>query len=291
MELKTETRPAEDESILIANADGVACPRRVVIDADGAVHPLFLLPSEYEANKPSRHKQDPSTPLAVEQVTPRFQAKSSSDAEMEALLRWLIYKHYFNSKRSNAKKIRETSLTVLTASCRRRTRLYPRVCAGLKIQYKALDLEGLDFKRGFLLEIKSEIAAHIDGVNDTEGLANLPKAVQKVIAREANRCLIAYNKEKRLILPDTGMNGIEAVAADPNDEIEKFVNREDELAAYNALLDTGKLKGQKRELALILRNHKDLIGYGGNLEIARMLGWKPEHVRQIKRRLKIAANS
>lgn len=277
------------ESLLIANPDGTAQPRLFVKDADGTTYPLYVSPSAFAGYRRKRQKPQ-DTISAVEQVATRYQAKSTSDAEMEALLRWLIYKHYANSKRSRAARIRETSLTVMTASCRRRTRLYASVRAGLEAQYKPLEREGLDYKRGFLMEMRHEVAAQIDGVNSAEELANLPKAVQKVIAREARRCIREYAKEKRLILPDSDRNAIETVVADPKDDVQAFVNREDELAAFKALLDTGKLKGQKRELALILMKHSDLIGYGGNVEIARMLGWKPEHVRQVKRRLKIAAN-
>jgi hypothetical protein len=42
MEPKTETRPEEVESVLIADADGTAHPRFVVADADGKLYPLFL---------------------------------------------------------------------------------------------------------------------------------------------------------------------------------------------------------------------------------------------------------
>ncbi len=291
MEHETKSAPEEAESTLIADVDGTARPRRVVQDADGTTYPLLLLPSEYAGNRPNRHKQDPTSPAAIEQVATRFQARSNSDTEMEGLLRWLIYKHYDDSKRSRAAKIRETSLTFLTAFCRRRTRLYTSVRAGLEIQYKALDLEGVNHKQGFLLEIRREVAIQIDGVNSTEELENLPKAVQKPIARQARRCLRVYTNEKRLNLPDSDMNAVETLIADPKDDVQAFVNREAELSEFKALLDTGKLRGQNRELALILCKHPDLAGYGGNVEIARMLGWNPAHVRQIKRRLKIAASS
>lgn len=291
MEQETKSAPEEAESTLIADVDGTARPRRVVQDADGTTYPLLLLPSEYAGNRPNRHKQDPTSPAAIEQVATRFQARSNSDTEMEALLRWLIYKHYDDSKRSRAARIRETSLTFLTAFCRRRTRLYTSVRAGLEVQYKALDLQGVNHKQGFLLEIRREVAIQIDSVNSIEELENLPKAVQKPIARASRRCLREYTNEKRLSLPVSDMNAIETLIADPKDDVQAFVNREALLSEIKALIEAGKLKGQKRELALILHKHPELAGYGGYLKIARLLDWKPEHVRQVKRRLKIAANS
>ncbi len=291
MEHETKSAPEEAESTLIADVDGTACSRFNWVDADGTVYPFLSLPSELKAKRLNRHKQDPASPAAIEQVATRFQARSNSDTEMEALLRLLIYKHYDDSKKSSAAKIRETSLTFLTAFCRRRTRLYTSVRAGLEVQYKGL-MEGVNHKRGFLLEIRREVAIQIDGVNSTEELENLPKAVHKPIARQARRCLREYTNEKRLSLPDSDMNALDVLLFDnPNDNVEAFVNREAELSEFKALLDTGKLRGQNRELALILCKHPDLAGYGGNVEIARMLGWNPAHVRQIKRRLKIAANS
>ncbi len=278
------------DNFLIVHDDGTASPRRVVQDADGTTYPLLLLPSEYAGNRPNRHKQDPTSPVAVEQVATRFQARSNSDTEMEALLRWLIYKHYDNSKKSCAKKIRETSITFLTAFCRRRTRLYTSVRAGLEIQYKALDLQGVNHKQGFLLEIRREVAIQIDGVNSTEELENLPKAVQKPIARASRRCLRVYTNEKRLSLPDSDMNAIETLIADPKDDVQAFVNREAELSEIKALIDTGKLKGQKRQLALMLCKHPEWA-VRGSVELGRELNWQPAHVRQVKRRLKIAANS
>lgn len=287
-EVKIGLEASEAKSVLIADADGAARPCLVVKDAEGTTYPLLLLPFAFAGSRPNRQKQDPISHTVIEQVTKRFQSKSSSDAEMEALLRWLIYKHYANSKRSRASKIRETSLTVMTASCRRRTTLFPSVRAGLKIQYRALNLEGFNFKRGYLLEIRREIAARLDGLNGAEELAGLPKVVQKPIAQEARRCLRQYTNEMRLHLPDSDINAIETVIADPKDEVQAFVNREGELAELKALLGTGKLKGQQRELAIIFCKHPDLANRG-SVKIAQMLGWNPAHVRQVKRRLKIAA--
>lgn len=224
------TRSDEEETgdFLAADADGTAHPRYVVTDADGTTYPIYVSPVPLAEHKPRQQKPQ-DTISALEQVETRYRAKSNSDAEMEALLRWLIHRHYSNDKRLRAKKIREISLTVIAASCRRRTTLYPSVRAGLQGQYKPFASQGLNYKRGFLLEIRREIAAQIDSVNSAKELANLPKAVQKVIAREARHCLRAYTHEKRLTLPDSDSNAIETVIADPKDDLQKFIDREDEL--------------------------------------------------------------
>jgi len=210
---------------------------------------------------------------AAREVRERLQPKKRADALMEAWLRFLFWKA--------GKASAETGIAVTAgwAATRLNPERYGVLREGLRQEHQTWTPS---VEEALLTELLERVSELDESVLADPNFAQMPFELAKAIQSELRRSQKQVLESDRQPLGDEDAWVIEDALAskEPGPE-EQLMNRESKL---NDFVEAAGLGPQEKELMQAFLNNPDLIGYGGNKELADSLNWSIQQVGVVKKR-------